>query len=94
MGKWRVIALLLGDFFGFLGGALITVSFVPQIIRVFKLRSARELSLLFTFLILFGAILWLAYGIFFRLTPVIIWNSITAVLVIVLIMGKLRYGRQ
>ena len=85
--------MLFGDFFGFAGGAIITFSFLPQVIRVFKLRSAREISLLFTLLLLIGAIFWLVYGIYFGLPPVILWNSITAILVVVLTVGKLKYGR-
>ena len=85
--------LLLGEFFGLIGGALATCSFVPQLIRVFKLRSAREISLLFTCLLLLGIIFWLAYGIYFGLTPVIIWNSISAVLIASLMGAKLKYGR-
>ena len=86
--------MLLGDLLGFLGGAFITTSFIPQVIRVFKLRSAREISLLFTLFILIGAIFWLAYGIYFRLLPVILWNSVSAAFVTVLMIGKLKYGRQ
>jgi len=86
--------VLLGDLLGFLGGAFITTSFIPQVIRVFKLKSAREISLLFTLFVLIGAILWLAYGIYFRLPPVILWNSASAAFVLVLMIGKLKYGRQ
>lgn len=83
----------LGDFFGFAGGAFITLSFFPQVYRVFKLKSAREISLLFTLLVLLGAFFWLAYGIYLKLPPVILWNSVTAVMVVVLLSGKLKYGR-
>ena len=86
--------MLLGDLLGFLGGAFITISFIPQVIRVFKLRSAREISLLFTLFILVGAIFWLAYGIYLRLLPVILWNSVSAAFVLVLMIGKLKYGQQ
>ncbi|MBM4401420.1 MAG: hypothetical protein FJ045_05670, partial [Crenarchaeota archaeon] len=36
---------------GFIGGALSTGSLIPQLIRVIKLKSAREISLLFTSLL-------------------------------------------
>ena len=85
--------MAIGDLLGFIGGALITISFLPQIIRVYKLRSAREISLLFTLLVLLGVFFWLAYGLYFRLSPVILWNSISAVLIVVLLVGKLKYGR-
>jgi len=86
--------LPLTESLGFIAGALVTCSIVPQLIRVFKLRSAREISMLFTILLLLGIISWLAYGISLGLTPVILWNAIGAVLVAVLLYAKLKYGRQ
>jgi MtN3 and saliva related transmembrane protein len=61
--------------------------------RVFKLRSAREISLLFTSLLLVGVFLWLVYGIYLRLLPVIIWNAVSIALVTALLIAKLKYGR-
>ena len=84
---------LLEEWLGFVGGALVTCSLIPQLIRVFKLRSAREISLLFTTLLFLGIITWLAYGISLGLAPVILWNAIAAVLIAVLLYAKLRYGR-
>ena len=85
--------MLLGESLGFVAGALVTCSLIPQLIRVFKLKSAREISLLFTTLLLLGIVTWLAYGISFRLVPVILWNAIGAVLVTTLLYAKLKYGR-
>ena len=82
-----------GELLGFVAGALVTCSIIPQLIRVFKLRSASEISLLFTILLLVGLIAWLAYGISFKLSPVIIWNAIGTVLVATLLYAKLKYGR-
>ena len=84
--------MLLGEWLGFIGGALVTCSLIPQLIRIFKLKSAREISLLFTTLLLLGLISWLAYGISFGLPPVIIWNAIGMALVSVLLYAKLKYG--
>ena len=78
---------------GFVAGALVTCSLVPQLIRVFQLKSAREISTLFTALLLSGLIIWLAYGISLRLAPVILWNAIGTVLVAILLYAKLKYGR-
>lgn len=78
---------------GFVAGALATFSMVPQIIRVFKLKSAHEISMLFTSLLLLGILNWLAYGFILGLTPVIVWNAIGAVLAALLLYAKLKYGR-
>ncbi len=83
----------LAESLGFVAGALVTCSIIPQLIRVVKLKSAREISMLFTALLLVGIITWLAYGITLGLAPVIIWNAIGAVLVAGLLYAKLKYGR-
>ncbi|MCK4368763.1 MAG: hypothetical protein KAV68_03735 [Dehalococcoidales bacterium] len=84
--------MLLGECLGFVGGALVTCSFVPQLIRVFKLRSAHEISLLFNIILLLGLITLLAYGISLRLPPVILCNAMGIVLVTGLLYAKLKYG--
>ena len=77
---------------GFIAGALVTCSTIPQLIHIFKLKSAREISMLFTSLLLAGIIVWLIYGVFLGLTPVIVWNAAGAVLVAMLLCAKLKYG--
>ena len=84
----------LAESLGFVAGALVTCSLIPQIIRVFKLKSAREISMLFTTALLLGLFIWLAYGISLGLAPVIVWNAIGAILVTLLLYAKLKYGRQ
>jgi MtN3 and saliva related transmembrane protein len=66
---------------------------IPQLIRVFKMKSAHEISILFTTLLLLGMLCWLVYGIYLELLPVIMWNAIGAVLVTLLMYLKLKYGR-
>jgi MtN3 and saliva related transmembrane protein len=78
---------------GLIAGALVTGSIIPQVIRVFRLKSAREISILFTTLLLLGVITWLAYGIWLRLVAVILWNAIGAVLAAILLYAKLKYGK-
>ena len=82
----------MAEYFGSAAGALIACSMIPQLIRVFQLKSTREISLLFTTLLLLGVICWLAYGIYLRLFPVILWNAIMAILVAMLFYAKLKYG--
>lgn len=85
--------MILADSIGLVAGALVSCSLIPQLIRVFQLKSAREISMLFTSLMLLGIGLWLIYGIYLRLAPVILWNAIGAVLVALLLWAKLKYGR-
>ncbi|MDD5094736.1 MAG: PQ-loop domain-containing transporter [Dehalococcoidia bacterium] len=78
---------------GWIAGAFTTFSFIPQILRVFKLKSAREISLAFSASLLIGLLIWLGYGIAEGLFPVILWNAVAASLIITLLYAKFKYGR-
>ena len=81
------------DYIGYIAGLVVTVSLIPQILRVYKLKSAREISVLYTTLLLAGMLLWLIYGIVLGLVPIILWNVAGAVLTTLLLLAKLKYGR-
>jgi len=81
------------EYLGLVAGLLTTFALVPQIIRVYKLKSAREISLLFNSSLLLGVAIWLVYGILQGLLSLIIWNSIGIFLNGWLLVTKLKYER-
>ncbi len=81
------------ELLGFIGGALTTIGFIPQIWRLIKLKSAREISLPFTVFYLLGIACWLAYGISLNLLAVIIWNSISLILMCIMLYAKIKYSK-
>lgn len=81
-----------GEAAGFVGGFLTTWSMVPQVYRLFEMRSAKEISLQFVAAFTVGIGFWLAYGIAYGLTVVILWNSIALVLGIAMLYAKVRWG--
>jgi len=83
----------LAEALGLIGGALTTAGFIPQVVRVYRLRSAREISLPFTILFTMGISFWFGYGVLFQLPSVMFWNAITLVTGILLLYAKLKYGR-
>jgi len=76
---------------GFLGGILTTVSFLPQVIHIWKTRSTRDLSAGMFLLFSVGVLLWLIYGLFLKELPVIIANSVTLILSITILVFKFKY---
>jgi MtN3 and saliva related transmembrane protein len=86
-------SLSLGEWLGIIAGLLTTASFIPQVVRVYRLKSAREISLFFTIIFLVGVLIWIGYGIYFGHLPVILWNAVTAVFIFCLLLGKLKYGK-
>jgi MtN3 and saliva related transmembrane protein len=90
----RRIELSAGEIIGLIGGAFTTFAFVPQVIRVLRLKSAREISLVFSVLFVLGGGCWLTYGLLLQLPVVVFWNSIAVVLASVLLVAKIRYGKR
>jgi MtN3 and saliva related transmembrane protein len=80
------------EYLGLIAGLFTTFALVPQIIRVYKLKSAREISLLYNTAMLLGIICWLAYGIILGLASLIIWNIIGVFLNGWLLFAKIKYG--
>ncbi len=83
----------IGEILGLVAGALTTGGFIPQVVRVYKLKSAREISLPFALWFNVGIVLWIVYGVYLALPAVILWNAITLVLGSLLLYAKLKYGR-
>ena len=81
------------EMLGFIAGALMTVGFMPQVWRLYKLKSAHEISLPFTSLFLLGTACWLTYGILLSLPPIILWNAITVITGGAMLFAKLKYGK-
>ncbi|KKL26820.1 hypothetical protein LCGC14_2391410 [marine sediment metagenome] len=81
------------EILGFLAGLLIAIAYVAQLWHLFRRKSARDISLSFTLILLAGASLWVVYGIIFSLKPIILWNTIMFGLFGIVFYAKLRYGR-
>jgi MtN3 and saliva related transmembrane protein len=76
---------------GYIAGTLTTVSFVPQVVRSWRLRETKDISLLMIFLFAIGDFLWMLYGIWTGSAPIIVANLVTFGLVLFLLGMKLRY---
>jgi MtN3 and saliva related transmembrane protein len=76
---------------GYIAGTLTTISFVPQVVRAWKLKETRDLSLTMLVLFALGVSLWAVYGVWIDSLPVIAANLISLVLILFLLWLKIRY---
>lgn len=76
---------------GYIAGTLTTISFVPQVLRTWKLRETKDFSLAMLLLFAAGMLLWTAYGIWINSYPIIAANVITFGLVLFLLGMKIKY---
>jgi MtN3 and saliva related transmembrane protein len=77
---------------GYIAGAFTTLSFVPQVIRAWKLKETRDLSLAMLLLFALGVLLWTFYGVWTGSMPIIAANIITFILILVLLGMKVKYN--
>ena len=77
---------------GFVAGVLTTAAFIPQVVKIWKTRSARDISLGMYTVFTSGVVLWLVYGLALGSMPIIVANVFTLVLALAVLVMKLRYG--
>lgn len=74
---------------GTLAGILTTIAFIPQVIKTWRTRSARDISLFMFLLFSSGVLLWLVYGLLIDSMPIILANGITLALSVSILVLKL-----
>lgn len=79
------------DFIGSIAATLTTISFIPQVLKVWQTRHTRDISLVMYIAFTSGVALWLVYGIMLDSWPIIIANSITVCLAGAVLIMKIRF---
>ena len=80
------------DVIGAVAAFLTTVAFVPQVIKIWRSRSAKDISLPMYVVFTIGVAMWLVYGLLLGAMPIIIANCVTLPLAISVVVMKLRWG--
>lgn len=76
---------------GLTAGALTTISFLPQALKTWKSKSAKDISLAMFLTFCIGVTLWVIYGFFIQDIPVIIANLVTLILSGTILFFKFKY---
>lgn len=79
---------------GHTGALLSSITFVPQVYKVWKTKSVGDLSLSMMFIVLSSTMIWLIYGVALMLWPVILANGFICFLSALLIYFKFAYSRR
>ncbi|MBN2831371.1 MAG: PQ-loop repeat-containing protein [Candidatus Omnitrophica bacterium] len=77
---------------GATAATLTMLSFIPQIIRSYRIKHVKDLSPIMLFQLSLGVSLWVAYG-FYRRDPIIICaNFTTLITLVILIVMHFKFG--
>ncbi len=76
------------DLLGLVAGTFTTIAFVPQLIKVWTSKSAKDISYGMFILFVSGIVLWEIYGWGIHSFPVIFFNVITFILGLAILILK------
>ena len=79
---------------GFAAGSLTTLAFIPQVIQIWRSKSANDISWGMFVIFSVGVALWLAYGIALNELPLIIANAVTLALALLILFLKWFYQKR
>ncbi|MEN2401177.1 SemiSWEET transporter [Flavobacterium sp. MC2016-06] len=82
------------DIIGLFAGACITISVIPQIIKVWKTKKVKEISLKMFGILTFGIAIWIVYGILKNDLPIIITNCISLFLNLIMVYFIIYYEKE
>ena len=84
----------LTPYIGLLAGLLTSGAAIPQVVKTYRTKHARDISMWQLILLNLGMTLWLVYGIFLHDLPLILANIFSIVCYSGLIAMKLSYASR
>ena len=76
---------------GLVAALFTTISLLPQLIKVYKTKSTKDISTGMFALFGGGVLLWFIYGLLTRDLPIIIANSLAFVQSVIILVFKLKF---
>ncbi|MFN7710638.1 MAG: SemiSWEET transporter [Holosporales bacterium] len=80
------------ELLGLFAGACTTSAFIPQVLQVWRSRSAKDISLGMYIIFCIGVASWLGYGVFLGAPSIIIANALTLCFALAILVMKLKWS--
>lgn len=81
----------LTEWTGYCAAILTTLSFLPQVLKICRTKRADDISAPAFAAFGLGVVLWLIYGVALQSRPIMFANSVTLILVALILVLTLRY---
>lgn len=79
---------------GSLAGLFTTIAIIPQIIRSWRTKKVKDVSIVMFIILITGVSLWVVYGIIKKDIPIIITNGISVVLNLIMLLFIIKYSKS
>jgi MtN3 and saliva related transmembrane protein len=87
----KLITMTFIQILGLAAGTITSITFLPQVIQIWKTKSVKDLSLFMLILLITGVLLWLTYGLLIMDAAIIYTNSMVLTMSLILLYFKLKY---
>ena len=79
---------------GLAAGLLTSIAVIPQVVRTWRIKHARDISIWQPLILIAGMLLWFLYGLLLGDTPLIAANSFSIACYLLLLCMKIVYDRR
>jgi len=80
------------DVLGYFAGILVVISLLPQVVKSWKTKSTRDISVYRYVIYVIGLILWVTYAFIIGNGPVGIMNGLGLILALSILYLKIKHG--
>lgn len=79
------------DYVGIAGSIFSSVSFLPQVVKLWKTKSAHDLSMMTLLFLILNVSTWFTYGFLIHDWPIMVTNGIVLSMVLMMVYAKLTF---
>ncbi len=76
------------EIFGILAGVLTALAYIPQIAKILRTKSAKDLSYMMLFTYMTATVCWIIHGVIFKSISMVVFNGIVALQIFLIIIIK------
>ncbi len=84
----------LAEIIGYIATFMITICYIPQVVHTYKTKDVKGISLGMYCALSVGVGLWLVYSLMLSLTPLIICNGLSLLMIIAILVMKVLYSKR
>lgn len=82
------------EILGLSAGTITSITFLPQVIQIWKTKSVKDLSMPMLLLLILGVSMWLTYGILVLDAAIIYTNSMVLAMSLIMMFFKIKFNER